>query len=286
MRIPIPTSLLIAASLVGCDKSPNIVTTQATDSPPRVEAAPFQGRTYRTFDGRKALTLISRDECEFRDDQTTLLCKYNQQDNTLRVVMNVLGTQQVVYFRNTTNGIQDNQGTEFLTPQAHTARVTELREREERAQNAREEIQARLRAERDRRQHLRAKATAQPTKPIRSFNIPQETFAGFSTIDRVDVADKALTLHNKDSNESITLWFFDFDGLSDEPGGDRSVQTRLIHVGSFEKSPNRIYEMFYVDNQRWLADFKSTVEKAYTSWKKQYPDAAALKGDTSFSEQQ
>lgn len=81
----------------------------------RVEAAAFNGESYRTRDGRSAITLISRDALEYRlADGTTLLCKYSEQGNALRVIMTSLNTQQVLYFRRVPNGLQSNDGELYL----------------------------------------------------------------------------------------------------------------------------------------------------------------------------
>lgn len=125
----------LTAILTGCDKSPNITTTQNTVSQPRVEAEAFHGEVYRSLDGQTALTLISRDECELRTGQGTLLCKYTKQSDALRVVVTALGTNQVVYYRFTAQGIQDNDGAVLLSPDALSAL---LREREQEAQRAEE----------------------------------------------------------------------------------------------------------------------------------------------------
>lgn len=117
------SALLAAASLlIGCDKSPNI----ASDSQ-QVQAEPFHGQVYRSFNGRSTLTLISQDECELNQGGTTLLCKYTKQPDALRVVVTAMGTNQVIYYRITDQGIQDNSGNVMLSPDRYAAAIEQAR---------------------------------------------------------------------------------------------------------------------------------------------------------------
>jgi hypothetical protein len=109
----------------------------ATNS--RVEAQPFNGQSYRTQDGRSAITLISSDELEYRvPDGRTLLCKYTNQQNALRVIVTALGTQEVLYFRRVPNGLVSNDGILYLNPSA----LAEVQRQAELAIRAQREAQA------------------------------------------------------------------------------------------------------------------------------------------------
>src|SRR5947209_2468105 len=114
------THLIILAGawlFYGCHRGPEIVKGAASGD--RVEAAAFHGESYRTSDERSAITLISAEELEYGlDNGTTLLCKYSEQGNALRVIMTALGTQQVLYFRRVPNGLQSNDGQLYLNPTA------------------------------------------------------------------------------------------------------------------------------------------------------------------------
>jgi hypothetical protein len=99
------------------DRNRAIATDTATGS--RVEAKPFNGQSYRTQDGRSAITLISSEELEYRvSDGTTLLCKYTSQQDAIRVIMTALGTQQVLYFRRVPNGLISNDGIVYMSSSA------------------------------------------------------------------------------------------------------------------------------------------------------------------------
>ena len=138
--------MLIAILVAGCEK-PATTAVQTADAPPRVEAEPFRGEVYRTLNGQTALTLISRDECELRNGQQTLLCKYTKQTDSLRVVVTAFGTNQVVYYRNTPQGIQDNEGMVLLAPQPYAAAVEQTRLAREHQEKMRREAEERERAE-------------------------------------------------------------------------------------------------------------------------------------------
>ena len=136
----LPTVLAATCFLVACNKSPNI-----TSDSPNVQAQPFHGQVYRSFDGRTTLTLISRDECELNEGGTTLLCKYIKQSDALRVVLTTMGTNQVVYYRVTDQGIQDNHGNLLLSPDRYAAAMEQGRIEQERQERMRrEEVERRL----------------------------------------------------------------------------------------------------------------------------------------------
>lgn len=120
-----PLVLLLAfAMVVAACKKPS---SRSTDIREPVEAEAFHGEVYRSLDGRTALTLISRDECELRDSGRTILCKYTRQADALRVVATVLGTNEVVYYRLVEQGIQDNSGSVLFSPARYTAALEQAR---------------------------------------------------------------------------------------------------------------------------------------------------------------
>ena len=64
--------------------------------------------TYQSIDGNHAITIVSSEELELREGSTTLLCKYTKQDEKLRIVETVNGTNQVLYFRFTNQGLEND----------------------------------------------------------------------------------------------------------------------------------------------------------------------------------
>jgi hypothetical protein len=119
MKITFLMLLVITAFLVGgCDKSPTSTADKSSSKPPvPIQAEAFHGQVYKSFDQRKVLTLISKDECELSEQGTILLCKYTKQDDKLRVVTTTLGTSQVLYYRVTNQGLQDNDGNVLFSPE-------------------------------------------------------------------------------------------------------------------------------------------------------------------------
>lgn len=141
------TLLLLASFWAGCDKPP----TASTNPAAPVQAEPFHGEVYRSFDGRTTLTLISRDECELREGGTTLLCKYTKQADALRVVATAMGTNQVLYYRFTDQGIQDNNGAVLLAPQRYAAAMEQARVQQERQDRMRRDAEQQRMAEENRK---------------------------------------------------------------------------------------------------------------------------------------
>lgn len=85
----------------------------------RLEVQAVSGQSYRTRDGRSAITFVSSQELEYRvHDGTIFLCKYSKQQDGIRVILTVLGTQQVLYFRRAPNGFTSKDGTVYLSPSA------------------------------------------------------------------------------------------------------------------------------------------------------------------------
>src|SRR5271157_5207027 len=93
--------------------------------------------TYRTRDGRSWIRLVSSDELEYRHEGTTFLCKYSVQDGSLRVILSVLGTQQVLYFKRTPDGYTSEDGESYMTPAA----IADLQRREQAAREAQQRAQ-------------------------------------------------------------------------------------------------------------------------------------------------
>lgn len=85
---------------------------------------PFKGQVYRSLDDRLVITLVSPEELELQTNGTNLICKYTTQDDSLRVVANIMGTTQALYYRITDGGLQGNDGSVLYTP----SRLEEVRQ--------------------------------------------------------------------------------------------------------------------------------------------------------------
>lgn len=93
-------------------------TTTTVQIAPPAGAVPFKGQVYRAFDDSKVITLTSADEMELSENGVNLICKYVKQDNnTLRVVANVNGTMQALYFQFNLQGLLASDRTQLLSPE-------------------------------------------------------------------------------------------------------------------------------------------------------------------------
>jgi hypothetical protein len=147
------TILVTLAFLTGgCDKSPTV---------------------YKSLNGRTVLTLVSKDECEWAEDGTTLLYKYTKANNTLRIVATALGTTEVIYMRFTDQGLEDNKANVLLSPDAYAAAVTQLKRQQRETEAAQEK--ERLEKERERLEKKRV------AKVIASSTVETRTISTFST---------------------------------------------------------------------------------------------------------
>lgn len=165
------TPLVITAFLVGgCDKSPTSTANKSRNQPPApIQAEAFRGQVYKSFDQRKVLTLISKDECELSEHGTILLCKYTKQNDNLRVVTTALGTSQVLYYRFTNQGLQDNDGHVLFSPEG----LLEAQRQAELAMRAQQEAQAAAERQEAERQRLAALAAQREAEEQRA---KQEAF--------------------------------------------------------------------------------------------------------------
>jgi len=119
--------------------------------------------TYRTEYGGRWIKLISSSELEYHTGDTTFLCKYSTQQGALRVIMAVLGTQQVLYFRRTSAGLVSEEGMTFFNPAAlaEHRRQAALAQRAQEKARAEEQRLANLAAQREAEERRLAAAREQ-----------------------------------------------------------------------------------------------------------------------------
>lgn len=84
-------------------------------------ATPFKGEIYLTIDDRKVITFMSSDELELTENGVNLICKYTKQTDAIRVVANVAGTVQALYFKITDWGLLANDKTIYLSPKFYAS---------------------------------------------------------------------------------------------------------------------------------------------------------------------
>ena len=138
---------LTSLALVSCGKkSPELTTSTTSDGATKVAPEPFKGAVYRSSNDSVALTLISPDEAEYSTGGQTFLCKYTRQDGRIRMILTAFGSNQVLYFRETSVGLSGNDGTSLLSADQYAA-VKEQRRQAQQAEMRRQQDQQRKRQE-------------------------------------------------------------------------------------------------------------------------------------------
>jgi hypothetical protein len=98
----------LVLSFLSCDRKPS-GSSQIQDDQ-LVQAKLFEREVYRSVDGNTAIILTSPEELELTQNGTNLVCKYTMDGDTFRVVANILGTTQALYYRMTAQGLKANDG--------------------------------------------------------------------------------------------------------------------------------------------------------------------------------
>jgi ankyrin repeat protein len=109
-HIAILSALIICVA--SCSKNPDSSSSANDSAGPQA----FKGQVYRSLDDREAITLTSPEELEIQAGNTNLICKYTKQGDTLRIVANVMGTTQAIYYRVTDEGLRDSNGGVLYDP--------------------------------------------------------------------------------------------------------------------------------------------------------------------------
>lgn len=283
------------ALLAACKGRSAPETTTVQGSKDRVEAVSPTNRSYRTRDGRSAITVISANELEYRvPDGATLLCKYTDEKEALRIIVTALGTQQVLYFRHTPEGLVSNNGEVYLNPTALAALQRQEqaeREREAVAQAAQERerlAQEQRTAMRLQQSHL-ARAVLFETKEPAVLNLfPSRIFF----VTKTTVSDVGVTVagteripdaRNTDKHETepfeLSFWF----GETEEPktatvyryGKQESGPVFQMEITQIPGQENMHSTMWlYFEDSSQLEKFREAVAKARTAWRSNYGDLA------------
>lgn len=215
------------------------------------EAEPFHRQVYRSFDGHKALTLISGDECELRDGDTTILCKYTKEPDALRVIATALGTNEVIYFRFTSAGIVDNHGLGLLTPEGYAEMATKI---------------ANMDREKSVREERTATLTTEAKKPTKVLGEYRASYGGWDkelhtlTVSDVDLSDK---------EKGFTIWFGELSSVSYDKGSSSGYDVLVVENAAkdFGSTPNFNW---YFTNQQDQMTFCETLDTAVKAWRAKY----------------
>jgi hypothetical protein len=250
----------------GCNKSPTSTTANnsGNQQPPPVQAEPFHGQVYKSLDGRTTLTLVSKEECELSENGTILLCKYTKPNDTLRVVTTALGTSQVIYYRFTDQGIQDNNGNVLLSQERYAAIIQQQQ------------------LEKQRKDELLNNSKAE-TKIINTFSLNPINENDANAPDQLILTDVSMKFHwpvspwqKTETNEVVY-----FVNLENPVWNVKSIGD--VQGPSFDCYSFNIY---YIRGLKGMATLrlKSNVElqgvhdavlNTYNAWKAKFPNAVA-----------
>ncbi len=91
---------------------------------------------FTSIDGSCALKLVSETECEYRVRDDIYLCKYSKQADSIRVIIALGGTDQVLYFKYVENGIQNKEGIILLSSGAYAEAKRKIEDEAKTRRNA------------------------------------------------------------------------------------------------------------------------------------------------------
>lgn len=258
--------------MIGCERPPNITTTNATEPQRRVEAEPFNGEIFRSSDGRHSLTLISKDECELRSGTTTLLCKYTKQSDALRVVATTLGTNQVIYYRVIDQGLQDNEGKVLLSPVRYSAAMQQMQQAQEAKERLRREAEQMRRQEEDKqRREVERRIELTRKSKIETKVVLKATARFWDTPAKITLTDTSLKIDASSHNKPpMPLWFGDIRNIGFSHVGDRTIEVG-ISSSRWNDTGWQQYDLQF-PNAAEAAKFQKAVVSQVDAWKTAFPD--------------
>jgi hypothetical protein len=268
---PIAVLAACAFFLASCGQSPTTKTVNSNDSQPTpapIQAEAFHGQVYKSLNGRTVLTLISKDECELSEQGTILLCKYTKQDDKLRVVTTALGTSQVLYYRFTNQGLQDNNGNVLFSPEVYL----ELQRQAEIARRAKQEAKE---AEERRLDAMRAESKKE-SSTIKTNQLAGSNLNG-GPWTKVTITDVSVKFESA-QGEVASCWYGDIsyvERIWEVGAGYRSTwQTangyyKLELTGDEGKS-DQVYGKTDVNGVN--KDFCDTLKAAIEKWVQRFPE--------------
>jgi hypothetical protein len=266
MKIRHIAILAACAFLTGaCNKSPTSPTTNNSDSQPSpapIQAEPFHGQVYKSLDGRNVLTLTSKEECELMQEGTTLLCKYTKQNDAVRVIATVMGTPQVIYYRFTDQGIQDNNGNVLLSPERYTAAIEQLQRQKQ------EELQRQQEIERKRREAEQAEKdeAVRIAKLIEDSKKPTKTLGEFhvrynGSPNKLVVTDTGLEEYEEWGDRRVFYYYFVYywsrydptynyyQITQHSPDGGAYIQPTFVFANQAER--DKFHDLYFTTMKKW-----------------------------------
>ena len=247
-----------------------------TSKPSSLSALPsqtdsFHQLSYRSIDDQQAITLNSSDELELRTNGVNLICKYTKQDDQLRVVANVMGTTQALYYTITPDGLRDNEGKLLLSPDAYSTALNRLNEAR------------RAEADRATQQAAEIADSTRQTTILKTYSFP--------ALPNCDSPWQAQTRSIKITDVSVLASFYDNLG---HPPDDAELLFRnfaeidAIHEDSYGQSDKCYYVLieirdgysigaeggFTCKDRKTAEEIRKEIIKAYTAWHTKYPNSS------------
>jgi hypothetical protein len=127
-----------------------IVTFIASCGKPRDSTTASAPPVFSSLDGRQRMTIRSRTELELLHDGANLICTYDKTGGSMRVIAEINGTKQALYFTPIEHGFRSQDGIALLDAEGlASARQLESEREEQRRQLRAKEAQAEKKKQRD-----------------------------------------------------------------------------------------------------------------------------------------
>jgi len=258
-------SFLIAGAVIclvgaGCTKAQN-------SSP--AQAIPFNGQIYRTLNDQQAITLISPDQLELREQGDNFVCSYTKQDDTLRVVATIMGTTQAFYYKIVPKGLQGSDGTILYSPDEREKVIETIQAFHERVLEQRRQEEQQIAELTEESKHS--------TKEIESFPFSKYIYQGTTCgtgIAKITDTSLIISFNSPDGTVGntpapIDLWFGLFIGItrSHHNFGD-GWPCRFFAYG-LDQFGGTNYNLFF-DSESDMQSFANTLANAVQAFKAKY----------------
>lgn len=233
----------------GCDKPYSTV--PSGEESHNIGAKPFKGETYRSLDNPHAITIVSPDELELHENGTNLICKYTKQDGRLRVVANIMGTAQALYYDVSPMGVSGKDGMTLYTSENYQRITTANREISQRKAKEQASLDAQIAISKKQSSEL-AKSTWQ------GFGFSMDTVITDTSI----VAIETMSGGKPNRNE---VFFVDLEVVNNV--------SRYGNGGGylFLVSGKEASAQIFNESEIGCVKLRETLLKAYREWKQKFP---------------
>jgi hypothetical protein len=191
-----------------------------------------------------------------------VVCKYSEQEENLRVVENIMGTTQALYYRITTQGLQGNDGVVLYSPEQY-AKTKQAIQLSERRKNEEIERIARVVEQSKRTTHEIASYKMNFYDPW--MNVP----------DGAIITNCSIRAGQENWKYSDRIDFADIVSITLDTNGIRvnTIEVQFVTDVIRENHRDPEVEIFRCCTDDNLKNFRSTLIKAYRDWSGKFPDA-------------